>query len=216
MALDGGRERRRGPTRRQILTVLCGGQRTANELAEVFGISGAAIRDHLRSLGNEGTVRHRVERRGVGKPTHVYELTSDGFSLLSKAYVPVLGAILSGVVERDGEHGLNELLERVGRSLAAATPPPEASPDQRAQLAATAIEELGGIITTAKGAAGYSLQGGCCPLAPLSERVPSLCRMLESMLRELTGMDVHERCDRSMPPRCHFEIPFTPGVASGD
>jgi predicted ArsR family transcriptional regulator len=212
----GGRERGRGLTRRQILTELCGGQRTANEIAEELGISGAAIRDHLKSLGEEGLIRHRVERRGVGKPTHVYELTNDGHGLLSRAYVPVLGAILDGIAARDGEDGLDQFLERVGRSLVATSPPAEASPEQRAELAAAAIADLGGIVTIAKTNAGYSLQGGCCPLAPLSQRIPSLCRMLESMLRELTGIEVRERCDRSAPPRCRFEIPLTPVVANGE
>jgi predicted ArsR family transcriptional regulator len=196
--------------------VLCGGQRTANEIAVEFGISGAAIRDHLKSLRDEGLVRHRVERRGVGKPTHVYELSDDGHALLSKAYVPVLEAILEGVAARDGTAGLDELLERAGRSLARAGPSAEALPGQRAERAAAAIGDLGGVVRITKNDAGYSLHGDCCPLAPLSQRIPSLCHMLEGMLRELTGMDVHERCERSVPPRCRFDIPLAPAAASGE
>jgi predicted ArsR family transcriptional regulator len=170
-----------------------------------LGISGSAVREHLKRLADEGLVRHGVERRGVGKPTHVYELTADGHHAISRAYVPVLGAVLESVEARHGREAFEEVLRAAGRSLGSGSAPPVGSAEQRAALAAAALEELGASIAMSIQDDVITLQGNCCPLAPLTAHAPSLCRMLESMLSELSGLDVREQCDREVPPRCRFE-----------
>lgn len=206
MANSGGRESGRGVTRLQILAELCGGRLTANEIAQDFGISGTAVRHHLRSLADDGLVHHSVERRGVGKPTHVYELTAEGHALLSKAYVPVLAVILDALATRHGEDGLAELLRAAGRSLAEGELPAAGSLRRKADAAAEALEKLGALVRVVKQRGGYAIQGRCCPLAPLSPRFPALCGMIESLLRELTGAEVRESCERGTPPRCQFAL----------
>lgn len=201
-----GRRRAAGPTRRQILGELCGGRRTANELSKTLGISGSAVREHLKRLTEEGLVRHAVERRGVGKPTHVYELTADGHHVMSRAYVPVLGAVLDSVEAEQGTEVLEEILRSAGRSLAPRKAPTRGSVEHRAALAAAALEELGASVAMSVQEDTITLQGNCCPLAPLTASAPSLCRMLESMLGALSGLDVRENCSREAPPRCRFEM----------
>jgi predicted ArsR family transcriptional regulator len=179
---------------------------TANELARELGISATAVRTHLEGLGGEGLVRHRVERRGVGKPTHVFELMPDALTSLSRAYVPVLAAVLDGVAARDGSDGLEELLALAGLALAGDGSTAVGTPGERAGLAAAELEKLGGVVDVVRVESGYSLRGRCCPLGTLSPRYPALCTMIESMLRELTGLDVLESCDRGGAPRCQFEV----------
>jgi predicted ArsR family transcriptional regulator len=194
----------RTPTRRKILVRLCGGGKTARELARDLGISATAVRTHLESLAAEGLVKHEVERRGVGKPTHVHEITPEAMTSLSKAYVPVLAAVLQGVAA--GGVGLDDLLTRVGRSLANGHPPPHGTPEQRAEMAAGALESLGGVVDVVPAELGIALQGRCCTIGAVSARFPALCTMVETMLREITGLEVHEHCDRRYPPRCRFEL----------
>jgi predicted ArsR family transcriptional regulator len=179
---------------------------TANELARALGISAPAVRGHLERLAEEGLVRHRVERRGVGKPTHVYELTPEAMATLSKAYVPVLDAVLRVVAARKGAEALEELLGEAGEALAAGLQTAPDSVRERAGVAAGELEKLGGVIDVVPVGTGISLQGRCCPLGSLSPRFPGLCTMIERMLRELTGSDVHARCDRRLPPHCRFDI----------
>jgi predicted ArsR family transcriptional regulator len=196
----------RARTWRNILVQLCGGRMTANELAQVLGISAPAVRGHLGGLGDEGLVRHRVERRGVGKPTHVYELTPEALATLSKAYVPVLDAVLEVIATREGGNALEELLGEAGRILAVGGPPVPGSVSERAEAAAAELEKLGGVVDVVAVGSGFTLQGRCCPLGTLSPRFPALCTLVERMLRELSGLDVHESCDRGLPPRCRFDI----------
>jgi predicted ArsR family transcriptional regulator len=171
-----------------------------------MGISGSAVREHLKRLTEEGLVRHGVERRGVGKPTHVYELTAEGHHVMSRAYVPVLGAVLGSVESRLGTDAFEEVMRSAGRWLATHSVPPRGSAEQRAALAAAALEELGASVAIGIHDETIMLQGNCCPLAPLTSHAPSLCRMLESMLGDISGLDVREQCDREVPPRCRFEI----------
>src|SRR5919199_1212620 len=83
-----------GTTRGRVLSELCGRSLTAQQLAEQFAISSNAVRTHLGALRTAHLVRYRSERRGVGKPTHVYELTPEAEYLLSRAYAPTLVQVL--------------------------------------------------------------------------------------------------------------------------
>src|SRR6185437_14337094 len=49
------------PTRREILSVLAGGEVAAGKLAERFPISAPAISRHLRVLENAGLITRRVD-----------------------------------------------------------------------------------------------------------------------------------------------------------
>ena len=51
------------PTRRELLALLAGGDRTAGELAAPFAVSRPAISRHLRVLRESGLVRVRAEGR---------------------------------------------------------------------------------------------------------------------------------------------------------
>lgn len=199
---------RRGAVRRKILAELCEGRRTAKELAAVFGISGTAVRDHLAILREQGMVKHRVERRGPGKPTHVYELTADGEILLSRAYLPVLSALLEGIERDGGTDALEARLRDTGRMLAAGKGRATGPEQERLRAGVTALRNLGAIVQVVKGDSQYVIKGRCCPLASLSPRMPQVCKMLESLLSEATGGVARERCNREPPPHCGFEIEF--------
>ena len=49
------------PTRREIVALLAGGERSAGELADRFPVSRPAISRHLRVLREAGLVRSRTE-----------------------------------------------------------------------------------------------------------------------------------------------------------
>ncbi|MGY1720482.1 ArsR/SmtB family transcription factor [Blastococcus sp. SYSU DS0753] len=51
------------PTRRELIALLAGGERTAGELAAPFPVSRPAISRHLRVLRESGLVRVRAEGR---------------------------------------------------------------------------------------------------------------------------------------------------------
>jgi DNA-binding transcriptional ArsR family regulator len=65
------------PTRRRIVELLAGGERTAGEIAEEFPVSRPAISRHLRVLRETGLVRWRGEAQ-----RRVYALEPAPFAAL--------------------------------------------------------------------------------------------------------------------------------------
>src|SRR4051794_22550804 len=89
-------------TRGRIVALLRCRQRTVEELAQALQLTDNAVRAHLATLERDGLVRQSGVRRGpgVGKPATIYELPPDAEVVLSRAYPPVLTALLEELVAR--------------------------------------------------------------------------------------------------------------------
>jgi predicted ArsR family transcriptional regulator len=198
-----------GATRNQILSELCGRRLTAVELADRFAISSNAIRAHLGALHGAQLVRYETESRGVGKPTHVYELTAEAEHLLSRAYAPALSALLDSAREASGDR-FSEIVYDAGRRLALANsthPAATGNLRRRAEDCAALLRSFGGSPELEEEAGRFLIRSECCPLAAVVREQPACCKLFEGMARELTGRAVEERCDRTRRPHCTFVIP---------
>lgn len=197
-------------TRGQILTLLRRESRSVDELARSLELTGNAVRTHLTTLERDGLVQQRSERRGVGKPTYVYNLTEQGERLFSKAYEPVLTNLLDTLAESTAPAQLEELLRAAGRRMVSNQVRP--SGDLRARLgAAVALlnDELGGLVELEESGGSLSVCGYSCPLAPLVQSHPQMCKLMEAMITEYAGVAVRERCERGVALACHFEVSLT-------
>src|SRR5215217_4418285 len=83
-------------TRGRILGLLRCGARTVEELAQAISLTDNAVRAHLATLERDGMVRSAGIRRGAGagKPSTLYELPPEAELVFSRAYPPVLTALL--------------------------------------------------------------------------------------------------------------------------
>ena len=200
--------------------------RTVDELAQELELTGNAVRVQLTALERDGFVQQgQGERRGVGKPAYVYNLTPRAENLFPKAYDRVLSHLLSLLAERMTSDELEALLRAIGRrmvgmvSLPSFKSGPEenafAEPgsgvragDVRARLsvAVDILNQLGGLMEIEEQEDSFSLCGYSCPLAPLVVEHPNLCNVTRSMLTDLVGLPVHERCVRSESLWCWFEV----------
>lgn len=54
------------------------------------------------------------------------------------------------------------------------------------------------------------IQSERCPLATAVAEHPEVCSLAETLLSEITGTDVRERCARERSPRCRFQIIIEP------
>ena len=108
-------------TRGRVLSLLRRGGMTADELAEVLGLTDNAVRAHLATLERDGLVQPQGERRHgrVGKPATLYHISPDAEPLFSKAYLPLLTTLLAALGERFTAEELRRLLADVGSRLAA-------------------------------------------------------------------------------------------------
>jgi DeoR family transcriptional regulator, suf operon transcriptional repressor len=193
-----------GDTRGRLLSELCAQPRTAAELAAVVNTSANAVRVHLDGLSAAGLVVYRVERRGVGKPTHVYSLTAAAEYLLSVAYAPALKAILDRLrMHLNG--GLRPMLREAGVALAESV---LAESRQKPSVAAAVgvLRDLGAPAEVEKNNGRQTIRGACCPLGAATRTHPELCGFIEGALTFAGGVAMTERCQHGEHPRCAFVI----------
>lgn len=196
-------------TRGRIVRLLRRARHTVDELAAELGLTNNAVRAHLASLERDGLVRTDGVRRGpgAGKPATIYEIDPDVEPLLSRAYVPLLNALLGSLGARLPSDQLSEVMHEVGHRLAGGhSPLPTGDFDTRVQAAANVLVELGAEATVERNGDTITIRGCSCPVsAAVSER-PEVCRALQTLLADLTGATVEEHCDRTGRPRCCFEL----------
>jgi predicted ArsR family transcriptional regulator len=202
-------QRFRESTRGRIIARLREGARTVDELAAELGLTDNAIRQHLTALERDDIVRQAGVRRvqGAGKPAWVYELHPDAEPLLSRAYAPVLSALLDVLSTELSEAQVRRVLRHTGRRLAEAVGGRAAGDlHARAKAAANVLTELGGLVHVEEKRGSAMLRGAACPLATAVGKDPRVCRAVESLVSEITGASVQECCDRSARPRCCFSV----------
>jgi predicted ArsR family transcriptional regulator len=196
-------------TRGRVVTLLRRAGFTVDELARELDLTDNGVRAHLAVLERDGIVRQRGSVRrssGGGKPAYVYELTQEGEDLFPKAYEPTLRRLLDVLGERLGPEESEALLRSVGRRLAEEHSTRADGAHARLESAVEALNELGGLAELEEQDGAVVIRGYSCPLAGVTPDHPDVCRMAETLVAELAGVPVHERCDRGERPRCCFEI----------
>jgi predicted ArsR family transcriptional regulator len=196
-------------TRGQTVTLLRRSGRTVEELARALGLTNNGVRAHLSTLERDGVVRQRGSVRpgsAGGKPAYIYELTPEAEDLFPRAYEPVLHHLLAVLSEGAGPEESEALLRAVGRRMAEERGVPDGGVRARLEEAVAVLNELGGLAELVEHDGGFVIRGYGCPLARVTPGHPEVCRMAETMVSELAGVPVNERCDRGAKPRCCFEI----------
>lgn len=197
-------------TRGQVLVLLRRGPRTVDQLAQALGLTDNGVRVHLATLERDGAVRQTGVRRGegAGKPASVYELTPEAEALFSRAYAPVLGALLEEVVAQLPPERSEAMLDAVGRRLAVTVMPPAGSPhDARVDAALGVLAGLGGAVELENRDGRLVIRGCACPLSSTVARRPEACRVVEALLSEVIGAKVRQCCRQGDKPSCCFEVP---------
>lgn len=199
-------------TRGRILGLLRCDTRTVEELAQALELTDNAVRAHLSTLERDGMVRSAGVRRGpgAGKPSTVYELPPGAEVVFSRAYPPMLGALLEELVAQLPSEQMEALLAATGRRLAEPLlPPGTASRTARLRAAAEVLNALGGAASLEEGEGGTIIRGCGCPLASTVARRPEMCRAFEALLSEVIGAPVRQCCRHGERPSCCFEVPAT-------
>jgi predicted ArsR family transcriptional regulator len=196
-------------TRGRIVDLLRRAGRTVEELARELGVTDNAVRPHLAALERDGIIRATgVRREGtVGKPATMYEIDPAAEPDFSQAYLPLLTALLTALGDRMDERELRALMRDVGHRLSGDAPPDRGALRARVEAASRVLNELGGVTTVEEDEDGALYIQGCgCPLsAAVSER-SEVCLAVQTMLSDLVGVPVRERCNRASRVQCRFEI----------
>jgi predicted ArsR family transcriptional regulator len=195
-------------TRARLLALLREGGQTVDDLAERLGVTDNAVRFHLDALERAGTVRKEGVRRvgGVGQPASLFSLSVGGEEAFSRAYAPVLIACLEELRDRTSAPQLVAFLRRVGKRLARGIGHSTGSLPSRVTGASDLLNSLGGLTAVEKSGGTYRIVGRACPLSTAVEADHCVCAAVTSLVAEVVGTKVTERCDRSGRPKCCFEI----------
>jgi predicted ArsR family transcriptional regulator len=195
-------------TRGRIIGLLRRAPRTVNELASDLELTDNAIRAHLATLERDGLVQQSGTRPGFRKPNLTYELTAGAGQLYPKPYDANLQKNLSYLARRHSTGELEEVLREVGRRLATgfASEVRAAGLRERVAEVVRVLGELGGLAEIEEAEGRLVIRGFDCPLAAAVMGHRAGCRLAETLLSELLGVPVQERCDHEGPPRCCFEV----------
>ena len=200
-----------GTTRGQIVTLLRAAtaawtsspRRSASRTMRSARISAVLQREQIvESIG--------VRREGsVGKPAAIFAIAPGAQPLFSRAYSPLLAALLAELRAHAAPSAMRKLLKRVGRRM---LPRERATGalEARVHAASNLLNELGGSTHVEREADAYVIRGHGCPLSEAVVACPEICGAVEQMLTDLTGARVVESCDRKGPPNCLFRV-STPG-----
>jgi predicted ArsR family transcriptional regulator len=198
-----------GTRERVCREVLARGPVSASELAEVLGITPAAVRRHLDVLAAEGLaaasddVGPATGRRGRGRPARRFVLTDAGHAAMATAYDDLAAAALQFLAEVAGEDAVRQFATARAGSLSARYRPAvdAAGPDphDRASALAGALSTDGYAATTRPSPtgrpghgkdAGVQLCQGHCPVQHVAERFPQLCEAETAAFSHLLGVHV--------------------------
>jgi predicted ArsR family transcriptional regulator len=192
----------------QILRLLRRGDRTVEELAAKLRLTDNAIRAHLSRLQHDGFVIQSGTRSGSRKPHALYAVTPAVEQLFPKAYGPLLALVLGAIKRHLASRQLRQAMREVGRQVAAgdSVKAQGKTRQQRIDAAIRLLSELGGEATFEQVNGSGIIRGHGCPISAATANHPEACLIAESLLSQVIGAPVKERCRRGPHPFCCFEI----------
>lgn len=183
--------REQGETRAQILQLLRRqGQMTAAELSEALNIGAVGVRQHLALLDRDGLVHTAGVRRGVGRPSHLYGLTSQAETLFPKRYDRLALDALAFVEAQGGAPALDQLFAARRLQLAKQLAPRLAGKNRAEQVAALAatLTELGYMCEYRQLPDGsFEITEHNCPIDCVARDYPQACEHELKLYEDVLG-----------------------------
>jgi predicted ArsR family transcriptional regulator len=204
-----------GPTpsslRREILIHLRqAGPTSPDALASALGASRTGVLQQLHALEDAGLVRHAAERHGVGRPRHLYDVTSEAQELFPADY----GGFASGLLKAIAAVGGDDLVEQVfaarrrqmgdrARRRMAERLPNDAPLLDRVRVLAVLQDEAGYLAEAVEREDGaVLLREHNCAIDRVARRTNAACEAELALFRELLGPDVVRETHIASGDRC--------------
>ncbi|HET9435525.1 MAG TPA: ArsR family transcriptional regulator [Candidatus Limnocylindrales bacterium] len=177
--------RRRGPT-------------SPDGLAAHLGASRTGVLQQLHALEQAGLVAHSIERHGVGRPRHLYDVTADAQDLFPADYDGFAAALLDAIESVGGQDLVEEVFAarrrqlgvRLRQRLDDRVPPDAPLADRVRELAI--IQDAAGYLAEVAVAADGSirLHEHNCAIFHLAREAESCCEAELGLFREVLGAEV--------------------------
>ena len=174
------------------------GPMSPDGLASHLGASRTGVLQQLHALEQGGLVSHEVERHGVGRPRHRYDVTADAQDLFPKDYDGLALGLIEAISEVGGDALLDEVLaarrKQLGTRLRehlAERVAPDAPLWDRVRELAVVQDAAGYLAESLVDADGViRLREHNCAIFHVSRDVNSCCEAELALFREVLGADV--------------------------
>ncbi len=183
-----------GATRQNILQLLRRrGQMTAIELSQALNIGAVGVRQHLALLERDGLVKVSGLRRSVGRPSHLYTLTTESERYFPKNYDRLANDMLSLIEEQWGEEAVSQVLvarrKRLARTYAARL---EGRPrSEQVEELCSILAEMGYMCEyEACDDGSFVLVEHNCPIDCVARCHPQFCSHEIELYQELLGVSI--------------------------
>ena len=208
MKAIGPRKRMLESTRGRILELLRGREQTVNDLAAALRLTDNAVRAHLLNLERDGLIHQAGMQPGFRRPHATFALTPEAEHVFPKTYGPLLDLFLTVFAQKLSPNALRAALREVGKKAADnhLVGVEGKSRPQRIEAALRILKEMGGSATLHESEGKAFIRGNGCPLAAVTGRHPEACLIAESLLTQIIGARVKERCIHGAMPACRFQV----------
>lgn len=204
-----------GETRRAILDLLkSGGPARADNMAEILGVSAMAVRQHLKTLADQGMVSEQQIASPKGRPAKLWALTAQSNSAFPDGHQELAVSLIDCMRDAFGEEGL-------ARIIAARAEQQKTIYETRLHKADNTLESRVAALAAAREAEGYMaatqhdedgnllLVENHCPICSAAMACRSLCARELEVFQTVLGPDVTvERTDHILAGarRCAYRI----------
>ncbi len=183
---------------------------TVGQLTEALHISQMGVRQHLTILEAEGLIAYYREKRGRGRPRHIYQLTDEANSLFPTTYANFAVGLMHEVAKFNGPGFINKVfrgrmksqLETYQQRLAG-----KALRERIEELARIRDEE-GYMARFEEAGDDYILTEHNCPIAVIAQEYPHVCEIELALFRQSLGAKVvREEHLMQGSHKCCYRIP---------
>lgn len=195
-----------GTTRQSILQLLRrNGEMTALELSERLRVGAVGVRQHLALLERDGLVRISGLRRSVGRPSHLYVLTSEAEERFPKRYDRLALEMLAFIGEIGGPEAIDQILAHRRAALLDDLAPLIAGKSSAEQIASLAdfLAEQGYMCEWGQDTDGsYILLEFNCPVDCVARQHVQLCAHELQLYQDLLGVAVTQESTIAQGAHC--------------
>jgi len=183
---------------------------SAVDLAQEFGLTPNAIRQHLTALEREGLVVETPVKRGRTKPTFEFSLTPKAESLFPQRYDRMLDQVLGVIRDRGGQAAVEEIFTALGHKAAQKIRDRMEATDGPGKVVALAdlLRQNGVEADVQRVDDGtYVIREHNCPYALTVASHPEVCSMIHTIMDDVIEGD-HRQVESIAHggAECRFEL----------
>jgi DeoR family suf operon transcriptional repressor len=169
-------------------------QATVETLAKAVGLTSISVRHHLTSLQAEGLVKVEIERKGVGRPRHLYSVTEAAMRYFPNKYHVLADRLLDELKATLPPESVIQIIDGIAANVAAryGALPRKGTLEERLQHLAEVLGEEGFIAAVQRVGNKTVLTELNCPYLYVGQHHPEVCRIDSTLIKSVLGANVQQ------------------------